>query len=105
MPIHYQRLLHLRNSPFKLLAIWTIDQFGRRALLLSTLPRMAWSLVTAGFCFWVPDDSRAHLGMITFFVFVFAAVCAPGEGSGPPTYSTECFSLSHHDVVPLATQR
>lgn len=59
---------------------------------------MAWCLLAAGFCFYIPYDSPAHLGMIAFFIFVFAAFYSPGEGPVPFTYSAEVFPLSHREV-------
>ena len=88
----------LVNFLFALPAVWTIDTFGRRALLLFTFPQMAWTLLAAGFCFYIPSDSRAHLGMIAFFIFLFAAFYSPGEGPVPFTYSAEVFPLSHREV-------
>ena len=38
------------NFLFAFPALWTIDTFGRRSLLLFTFPQMAWSLLTAGLC-------------------------------------------------------
>ncbi|KAI9736988.1 MAG: hypothetical protein M1834_000577 [Cirrosporium novae-zelandiae] len=88
----------LVNFLFAWPAVWTIDTFGRRPLLLFTFPNMAWTLLAAGFCFWIPEGSRAHLGMIAFFVFLFAAFYSPGEGPVPFTYSAEVFPLSHREV-------
>ena len=86
------------NFAFAWPAIWTIDTFGRRNLLLFTFPQMAWTLLAAGFCYFIPSDSTAHLGMIAFFVFLFAAFYSPGEGPVPFTYSAEVFPLSHREV-------
>ena len=76
-------------------AVRTIDTYGRRALLLFTFPQMAWTLIAAGLCNLIPRESNAHLGMIAFFVFLFAAFYSPGEGPVPFTYSAEVFPLSH----------
>ena len=76
-------------------AVRSIDTFGRRTLLLWTFPHMAWTLLAAGFCFLIPDSSPAHLGMITFFMYLFAAFYSPGEGPVPFTYSAEAFPLFH----------
>ena len=86
------------NFVFAWPAIWTIDTFGRRNLLLFTFPQMAWTLLGAGFCYFIPSDSTAHLGMIAFFIFLFAAFYSPGEGPVPFTYSAEVFPLSHREV-------
>lgn len=73
----------LVNFVFAFPALWTIDTFGRRSLLLFTFPQMAWTLLAAGFSFYIPDDSQAHIAMIAFFVFLFAAFYSPGEGPVP----------------------
>jgi hypothetical protein len=39
----------LVNFVFAWPAIWTIDTFGRRSLLLLTFPQMAWTLLATGF--------------------------------------------------------
>ena len=59
---------------------------------------MAWTLLAAGFCFYIPNDSKAHLGMVAFFIYLFAAFYSPGEGPVPFTYSAEVFPLSHREV-------
>ena len=85
----------LVNFLFAWPAIWTIDTFGRRSLLLFTFPNMAWTLLAAGLCFLIPSSSKAHLGLVAMFIFVFAAFYSPGEGPVPFTYSAEVFPLSH----------
>lgn len=62
----------LINWLFAFPAVWTIDTFGRRNLLLFTFPNMAWTLLAAGFCFFIPDSSSARVPLIAFFVFLFA---------------------------------
>lgn len=59
---------------------------------------MAWTLLAAGFCFLIPETSPAHLGLVAFFVFLFAAFYSVGEGPVPFTYSAEVFPLSHREV-------
>ncbi|KAJ0426043.1 hypothetical protein BJY00DRAFT_272800 [Aspergillus carlsbadensis] len=88
----------LVNFLFAFPAVWTIDTFGRRSLLLFTFPQMAWTLLAAGFSFYIPSSSDAHLGLIALFVFLFAAFYSPGEGPVPFTYSAEVFPLSHREV-------
>ena len=86
------------NFIFAIPAFFTIDTFGRRSLLLFTFPNMAWTLLAAGFSFYIPRSSAAHLGMIALFVYLFAAFYSPGEGPVPFTYSAEVFPLSHREV-------
>lgn len=88
----------LVNFVFAWPAIFTIDTYGRRTLLLFTFPQMAWTLLGAGFCFYIPESNSARLGLIAFFVFLFAAFYSPGEGPVPFTYSAEVFPLSHREV-------
>jgi len=86
------------NFVFAWPAVWTIDTFGRRALLIFTFPNMCWTLMAAGFSFWIPKSSSAHLGLIALFIFLFDAFYSPGEGPVPFTYSAEVFPLSHREV-------
>ncbi|KAJ5924072.1 hypothetical protein N7466_008259 [Penicillium verhagenii] len=88
----------LVNFLFAFPAVWTIDTWGRRSLLLFTFPQMAWTLLAAGFCFKIPESSNAHLGLIAFFIYLFEAFYSPGEGPVPFTYSAEVFPLSHREV-------
>ncbi|EOD43104.1 putative sugar transporter protein [Neofusicoccum parvum UCRNP2] len=88
----------LVNFVFAFPALWTIDTFGRRNLLLFTFPQMAWTLLAAGLCFLIPESSPAHLGLVALFIFLFAAFYSPGEGPVPFTYSAEVFPLSHREV-------
>jgi sugar porter (SP) family MFS transporter len=86
------------NFVFAWPAIFTIDTFGRRTLLLFTFPQMAWSLLAAGLCFLIrPATSTAAVGTVAFFIYLFAAFYSPGEGPVPFTYSAEVFPLSHRE--------
>jgi hypothetical protein len=60
----------------------TIDTFGRRNLLLFTFPNMAWTLLAAGFCFYLPESSSAKVPLIAFFVFLFAGMFPMMHGGG-----------------------
>ena len=88
----------LVNFAFAWPAVWTIDTFGRRGLLLFTFPNMFWTLLTAGMCYYIPKESKAHLGLIAMFVYIFGAFYSPGAGPVPFTYSAEVFPLSHREI-------
>jgi sugar porter (SP) family MFS transporter len=88
----------LINFLFAWPAVWTIDTFGRRTLLLFTFPNMCWTLFAAGMCFFIPGKGSAHLGLIALFVYLFDAFYSPGEGPVPFTYSAEVFPLSHREM-------
>ena len=88
----------LINFVFAWPAVRVIDTFGRRALLLFTFPHMAWTLLASAFCFYVSPKIPAHLGLVAFFIYLFAAFYSPGEGPVPFTYSAEAFPLYHREV-------
>lgn len=88
----------LVNFVFAFPAIWTIDTFGRRSLLLFTFPQMAWTLLAAGLCTLIPGQGGAHLATVALFIYLFAMFYSPGEGPVPFTYSAEVFPLSHREV-------
>lgn len=88
----------LVNFIFAFPAVWTIDTFGRRSLLLFTFPQMAWTLLAAGLCTLIPGTGGAHTALVALFVYLFAAFYSPGEGPVPFTYSAEVFPLSHREV-------
>ncbi|RDB22336.1 putative polyol transporter 6 [Hypsizygus marmoreus] len=88
----------LVNWVFAFPAVWTIDTFGRRNLLLFTFPNMAWTLLAAGFSFYIPMGNAARVPCIALFIFLFAAFYSPGEGPVPFTYSAEVFPLTHREM-------
>ncbi|KAL7413582.1 hypothetical protein BDY24DRAFT_406962 [Mrakia frigida] len=90
------------NFVFAFPAIFTIDRYGRRALLLFTFPGMALSILGAGLAFLIPNESAdvagsMKIGVIAFFIFLFAAIYSPGEGPVPFTYSAEVFPLAQRE--------
>lgn len=81
------------NWLFAIPAMYTIDTFGRRNLLLTTFPLMSLFLFFTGFSFWIPEDSKAHIGCIALGIYLFGMVYSPGEGPVPFTYSAEAYPL------------
>lgn len=79
-------------------ALYTIDKWGRRTLLLLTFPFMFLTLLATGMSFYIPQESRAHLGLIALFIFLFVAFYSPGEGPCAFVYSSEVFPLSHREI-------
>lgn len=88
----------LVNFLFAFPALWTIDTFGRRNLLLFTFPQMTWCLMAAALSSTLPKSSMAHLALVALFIFLFAAFYSVGEGPVPFAYSAEVFPLSHREV-------
>ncbi|KAF2163838.1 hypothetical protein M409DRAFT_25614 [Zasmidium cellare ATCC 36951] len=83
---------------FAIPALYTIDRWGRRNLLLSTFPNMFWTLLATGLSFYLPEGSTARIGLIAFFIFLFTAFYSPGEGPCAFVYSAEAFPLSHREI-------
>ncbi|KIM20111.1 hypothetical protein M408DRAFT_309162 [Serendipita vermifera MAFF 305830] len=78
-------------------AIWTIDLFGRRALLLATFPLMSLFLFVTGFAFWIPDR-ETRVAIVALGIYLFTIAYSPGEGPVPFTYSAEAFPLYVRDL-------
>ncbi|CAO2648164.1 Nn.00g090860.m01.CDS01 [Neocucurbitaria sp. VM-36] len=83
---------------FAIPAVYTMDTFGRRNLLLSTFPNMAWCLLTAGLCFLINEHVGARVPLIATFVFLFSAFYGIGMGPLPSIYFSESFPLSHREI-------
>ncbi|KAL4784072.1 hypothetical protein BJX76DRAFT_357402 [Aspergillus varians] len=85
----------LINWLFAIPAVYTIDTFGRRNLLLSTFPLMALSMFFTGFSFWIPEDAgnNARLGCTALGTYLFGIFYSVGEGPVPFTYSAEAYPL------------
>lgn len=82
----------ITNWVFALPAVYTIDTFGRRNLLLTTFPLMAIFLLFTGFSFYIPDENQdARLACVATGIYLYMIVYSPGEGPVPFTYSAEAF--------------
>lgn len=81
------------NFLFAIPAIYTIDTFGRRNLLLTTFPLMSLCLFFTGFSFWIPSSSKAQISCVALGLYLFGIVYSPGEGPVPFTYSAEAYPL------------
>ncbi|ODM15614.1 hypothetical protein SI65_08848 [Aspergillus cristatus] len=87
----------ITNWIFALPAVYTIDTFGRRNLLLTTFPLMSIFLLFTGFSFWIPNED-ARVGCVATGIYLFMIVYSPGEGPVPFTYSAEAFPLYIRDI-------
>ncbi|KAK1543878.1 hypothetical protein CPAR01_04511 [Colletotrichum paranaense] len=85
------------NFLFGLLAIRSIDVFGRRRWLLVTLPLMCILLAAAAMSFLIPKGP-VQIGIVALFIFLFAAVYSPGLGPIPFTLASESFPLSQREA-------
>ncbi|KAF7795693.1 hypothetical protein EIP86_006858 [Pleurotus ostreatoroseus] len=83
----------LINWLFAFPAVYTIDTFGRRNLLLTTFPLMAVFMLLAGCAFWIPQGN-GRVGVVALGIYLFAMAYSPGEGPVPFTYSAEAYPLS-----------
>ncbi|KAJ6628160.1 hypothetical protein B0H10DRAFT_1991661 [Mycena sp. CBHHK59/15] len=87
----------LINFLFAFPAVFTIDTFGRRNLLLFTFPFMAICLLITGFSFWSPTP-KGQLAGVSIGIYMFGIFYSPGEGPVPFTYSAEAFPLYIRDL-------
>ncbi|KAI0035865.1 hypothetical protein K488DRAFT_42360 [Vararia minispora EC-137] len=85
------------NFLMALPAVYTIDTFGRRNLLLTTFPLMSLFLLMTGFAFWIPEGN-GRLAVVALGIYLFCCVYSPGEGPVPFTYSAEAFPLYVRDI-------
>ncbi|GAA6055015.1 hypothetical protein NBRC10513_005677 [Rhodotorula toruloides] len=79
-------------------AVWTIDTFGRRNLLLTTFPLMCIFLLMTGFAFYIPETSKARIAVVALGIYLHCMAYSPGEGPVPFTYSAEAFPLYVRDI-------
>ncbi|PSR73886.1 hypothetical protein PHLCEN_2v10306 [Hermanssonia centrifuga] len=87
----------LINWIFAFPAVYTIDTFGRRNLLLTTFPLMSIFLLMTGFAFWI-ETEKARLAVVALGIYLFGMAYSPGEGPVPFTYSAEAYPLSVRDI-------
>jgi sugar porter (SP) family MFS transporter len=94
------------NFLFAIPAIYTIDTFGRRNLLLTTFPLMAIFLLYTGLSFLIDLETArtARVANIALGIYLFGIVYSPGEGPVPFTYSAEAYPLYIRSIgMSLAT--
>jgi sugar porter (SP) family MFS transporter len=85
------------NFFFALPAVFTIDTFGRRSLVLFCYPFLAFFLLLTGFAFYIPQK-EARIGVIMFGIYMYTVFYSPGMGPVPFTYSAEVFPLHVRDL-------
>lgn len=68
------------NFVFAIPAVWLIDSFGRRSLLLSTFPFMTIFLLCTGLSFLAPVEGDIRLALTATFIYLFTAFYSVGEG-------------------------
>ncbi|KAK9472296.1 uncharacterized protein V1510DRAFT_417876 [Dipodascopsis tothii] len=85
------------NFLFAIPAIYTIDTFGRRNLLLVTFPCMCLALLFTGFSFYIPAKT-ARTACVALGIYIFGIFYSPGAGPVPFTYSAEAFPLYIRDL-------
>ncbi|KAI0179707.1 hypothetical protein GGR52DRAFT_578273 [Hypoxylon sp. FL1284] len=79
-------------------ALYTMDTFGRRNLLLFTFPNMGGCLTSVSLCFLMSPDNPARVPLIAFFIYFFTALYGLGIGPMPFIYLSEAFPLSHREI-------
>ncbi|WVQ69763.1 uncharacterized protein L199_007983 [Kwoniella botswanensis] len=88
----------LVNTIFAIPAIYTIDTFGRRNLLLCTFPCMAICLFWAGSMFFMDEGNGARVPVLALAIYLFTAFYSPGMGPVPFVYAAESYPLTHREI-------
>lgn len=86
------------NWLFALPAIYTIDTFGRRFLLLLTFPFLALFQLLTAMAFLLPDKSKGQTALALTGMYLFSICYSPGEGPVPFVYSAESMPLYVRDL-------
>jgi len=90
------------NWVFAIPALFTIDRWGRRNLLLFTFPFLCFFLLWTGLSFgWgekPESDKMKRVAMVTTGMYLFEVFYSPGEGPVPFTYSAEAYPVHVRDV-------
>ena len=94
---------------FALPAVFLIDTYGRRSLLLATFPnvselplghrltvQMCWTLLGGAMCFYI-EDRTTRTALVALFVYLFSIFYALGEGPVPFMYAAEVFPLKQRE--------
>lgn len=87
----------LINFFFAFPAIFMIDKYGRRFLLLHTFPWLGLFLLIAGFAFWIPD-LQARIGVVTMGIYVFSAIYSFSCGPVPFIVAAESANLASRSL-------
>jgi MFS family permease len=90
------------NFVFAFPAVFTIDRFGRRTLLLSTFPILCIMLLVVAFAFFIPQDSKARIAVIVLGIYVYTIFYSVGEGPVPFTYSAEIVGFARESIAKSA---
>lgn len=85
------------NWVFAVPALFTIDKWGRRSLLLLTFPFLAITLMWTGMSFFI-ENTTTRVAMVTTGMYLFEVFYSPGEGPVPFTYSAEAFPIHVRDI-------
>jgi MFS family permease len=85
------------NWVFAIPAIFTIDKWGRRNLLLFTFPFLCLTLIWTSLSF-LFTNQKTKVAMVTTGMYLFEIFYSPGEGPVPFTYSAEAFPVNVRDV-------
>ncbi len=70
------------NAVFALPAFWTIDTFGRRSLLLVTIPFLAFCQILTAIAFRLQPGNGQQV-MAVVGMYLFSVAYSPGEGPVP----------------------
>lgn len=80
-------------------AWFTMDTFGRRSLLLLTIPFLIAFLLLSGFGFFISETHQdTRTGVVLLGIYLFACFYGPGMGPVPFTYTSEAFPIAIREL-------
>lgn len=80
-------------------AWFTMDTFGRRSLLLLTIPFLIAFLLLSGFAFYISEVHQdTRVGVVLLGIYLFACFYGPGMGPVPFTYTSEAFPIAIREI-------
>lgn len=92
----------LVNFVFCFPGFWFMDHptlGGRRRLLLAGYPMMAISLLIVSLVYIIPQDNKAHLGLVAFFIYTFTIGYSYSQGPVAFVYSAEAHALKYRELA------
>ncbi|WOO85250.1 Polyol transporter 5 [Vanrija pseudolonga] len=86
------------NFAFCIPALFLVDTFGRRSLLLSTFPFMTLFLLLTGLAFLLPDSQAStRTSLVAAFIYIYTVFYSVGEGPIAFLYPAEVFPTVHRE--------
>ena len=88
-------MISLYSWIFAAPAVYTIDTYGRRTLLLWGFPLMSLFLLITGLAFLIPKENTAHIAVVALGIYLHCMAYSPTEGESQPPRDSAAFSRQY----------